>query len=223
MPKSVTLQASCSPTSTFRAARSRCTIFQRKRKRNTWKRIVAAVKIHTSSASRILHPLVSFCGVHPARLTSSPLRHVSPYRSSYLLWRQEAHPISHLPREPHQLLWPQAGLGLHIRVLVVSVVQSAALPQVTQQVSIRDILDDHHEGACKPGRADIWFIFTPVQRTVVSAGLSSALLAAAIAATLYCTARRAHVLVWMHAAYWKSLSQATSRASNPQFATQTEN
>ena len=32
MPKSVTLQASCSPTSTFRAARSRCTIFKQKTK-----------------------------------------------------------------------------------------------------------------------------------------------------------------------------------------------
>ena len=70
---------------------------------------------------------------------------LSSHSCNYLIRRQEAHPISHLPGNLHELLWRQVGLWFNIRVLVVSVVESPALPQVTQQVSIRDILNDYHE------------------------------------------------------------------------------
>ena len=64
----------------------------------------------------------------------------------YLIRRQETHPISHLPGKLHKLLWRQTGVRFNIRVLVISVIESPALPQVTQKVSIRDIFNDHHGG-----------------------------------------------------------------------------
>ena len=64
----------------------------------------------------------------------------------YLIRRQETHPISHLPGKLHKLLWRQIGVRFNIRVLVISVIESPALPQVTQKVSIRDIFNDHHGG-----------------------------------------------------------------------------
>ena len=65
---------------------------------------------------------------------------------SNLFRRQIAHSISNLPSEPHQLFGGQIGLRFNIRILIVRVVQSSALSQVSQQVTKWHILNKDQQG-----------------------------------------------------------------------------
>ena len=59
--------------------------------------------------------------------------------------RQIAHPISNLPGKLQKLIRSQTGLWFHVWVFIVSVLEPATLPQVTQQVSIRHILNENKQ------------------------------------------------------------------------------
>ena len=63
--------------------------------------------------------------------------------------RQVSHSFSHMPRELHQLLWRQTCLRLNIRFLKICIVQSTALPQVPQEITIRDIFNDNKYRICE--------------------------------------------------------------------------
>ena len=69
---------------------------------------------------------------------------------SYLAGTKVAHSIRNLPGKLHQLLWRQIGLGFNIRVLKIRVIEATALPQVTQQITIRYVLDKDKYWVCKP-------------------------------------------------------------------------
>ena len=63
--------------------------------------------------------------------------------------RQISHSFSHMPRELHQLLWRQTSLRLNIRVLKICIVQSTALSQVPQEITIWDIFNDNKYRICE--------------------------------------------------------------------------
>ena len=55
--------------------------------------------------------------------------------------RQIKHSISNLPSEPHQLFRSQISLRFHIRVFKVCVIEPTALSQISQQITVRHVLN----------------------------------------------------------------------------------
>ena len=66
-----------------------------------------------------------------------------------LIDAQKKHPVSNLGGKHRELPWRQSGPWFHIRVLVVSVVESTAPSQVSQKVAIWDVLYQHHDRVWK--------------------------------------------------------------------------
>ena len=61
----------------------------------------------------------------------------------YLARRKVAHSVGDLPGKLHHLLWRQICLRFYIRVLKVRVLKAPTLPQETQKITIRNVLNKH--------------------------------------------------------------------------------
>ena len=62
--------------------------------------------------------------------------------------RQIKHSISNLPSKPHQLFRSQIGLRFHIRVFKVCIIEPTALPQISQQITVRYVLNKDKQRVC---------------------------------------------------------------------------
>ena len=148
IPKSVTLHVSSSPTNTLRAARS---LWITLHKEKTF------LLKTTFNETRDLHVRVTQLTLDDILGSESTIQwkvryiewQMRPYsiRTSFTHWYrwQIGHSICDLPSKFDQLLWGQICLWFDIRVFVVSIIQSTALSQVTQQIPKRNIFDQHKQ------------------------------------------------------------------------------